>query len=58
MTYACEIADELGLETYLDASEEGRGLYEKFGFKKAVPKLEDGEGSAISVPMVREPVRK
>lgn len=45
----CEIADEAGLEMYLDTSKMGKGLYEKFGF--VVMDCMDGE--AISAPMVR-----
>lgn len=34
MDWGLRITDELGLETWLDASEFGTGLYEKFGFRK------------------------
>ncbi|KAK6529781.1 hypothetical protein TWF281_008940 [Arthrobotrys megalospora] len=47
--YACVIADEMGLEVYLDASDFGIGLYEKFGFS-----MVEGVGNrAVSAPMVR-----
>lgn len=44
-----EIADEAGLETYLDASKMGQSLYEKFGFVAQKQKDE----KAVSTPMVR-----
>lgn len=47
--YLCTLADEMGLEVYLDASDFGMGLYEKFGFRAV-----EGTGNrAVSVPMVR-----
>ncbi|KAK6510913.1 hypothetical protein TWF506_010001 [Arthrobotrys conoides] len=47
--YLCTLADEMGLEVYLDASDFGMGLYEKFGFETV-----EGVGNrAVSVPMVR-----
>ncbi|KAK6354325.1 hypothetical protein TWF730_008732 [Orbilia blumenaviensis] len=49
--YVCAIADDMGLEVYLDASDFGMGLYEKFGFKTV-----EGDGNrAVSAPMVRKP---
>ncbi|KAF3292471.1 hypothetical protein TWF132_005524 [Orbilia oligospora] len=48
--YLCTLADEMGLEVYLDASDFGMGLYENFGFRTV-----EGMGNrAVSAPMVRK----
>lgn len=54
-------ADRLGLVSYLEASEEGRPLYEKFGFKEVDRIVVDLSkwGSPIEATaylMAREPV--
>ncbi|KAF3937590.1 hypothetical protein ABW19_dt0200965 [Dactylella cylindrospora] len=49
--YACDLADEMGLDTYLDASDDGMGLYERFGFLQ-VEGVEINRG--FSAPMVRK----
>ncbi|KAK6334750.1 hypothetical protein TWF718_010198 [Orbilia javanica] len=47
--YLCTLADNMGLEVYLDASDFGMGLYERFGFRTV-----EGMGNrAVSAPMVR-----
>jgi hypothetical protein len=54
-------ADRLGLVSYLEASEDGRPLYEKFGFKE-VDRIDvdlskwDSPITATSYLMIREPV--
>ena len=47
--YGCDIADENGIRAYLEASDKGRPLYERFGFKKLMTRNWDvtkygGEG--------------
>ncbi|KAK1246094.1 hypothetical protein MKX07_005163 [Trichoderma sp. CBMAI-0711] len=54
-------ADRLGLVSYLEASEEGRPLYEKFGFKEVGRVVVDlskwgGTEPATAYLMVREPL--
>ncbi|KAL7936373.1 acyl-CoA N-acyltransferase [Trichoderma chlorosporum] len=54
-------ADRLGLVSYLEASEEGRPLYEKYGFKEVDKIVVDmskwgGPKDAVAYLMVREPV--
>ncbi|KAK6511344.1 hypothetical protein TWF481_000264 [Arthrobotrys musiformis] len=47
--YLCTIADDMKLDVYLDASDFGMGLYEKFRFRTV-----EGTGNkAVSAPMVR-----
>ncbi|KAF3315360.1 hypothetical protein TWF173_003900 [Orbilia oligospora] len=48
--YLCTLADEMGLEVYLDASDFGMGLYKKFGFRT----VERMGNRAVSAPMVRK----
>lgn len=54
-------ADRLGLQSYLEASKEGRPLYEKYGFKEVDRIVVDlskwgGEEDGVAYLMVREPV--
>ncbi|UKZ83089.1 hypothetical protein TrVFT333_010891 [Trichoderma virens FT-333] len=54
-------ADRLGLVSYLEASEEGRPLYEKYGFKEVDRIVVDltkwgGTEDAVAYLMIREPV--
>ncbi|KAL6825582.1 acyl-CoA N-acyltransferase [Trichoderma sp. SZMC 28015] len=54
-------ADRLGLVSYLEASEEGRPLYEKYGFKEVDRIVVDltkwgGTEPAIAYLMLRQPV--
>jgi GNAT superfamily N-acetyltransferase len=54
-------ADRLGLVSYLESSEEGRPLYEKFGFKEVGRIVVDlskwgASTQAKAYQMVREPV--
>ncbi|RDW89701.1 hypothetical protein BP6252_01733 [Coleophoma cylindrospora] len=59
MRWGLERADEAGVETYLEASPEGKAVYERFGFKE-VGRLVVGEewfgeqGEFVEVFMVRE----
>ncbi|KAF3903389.1 hypothetical protein ABW20_dc0108693 [Dactylellina cionopaga] len=47
--YICQLADATAAEVYLDASDSGMGLYERFGFVQA----EEAGNRAASAPMIR-----
>jgi len=42
LKWGLEQADRLGVLTYLEATDEGRGLYEKYGFEKMMRLPFDG----------------
>ncbi|EPS43063.1 hypothetical protein H072_2899 [Dactylellina haptotyla CBS 200.50] len=49
VSYACEIADAMRLEMFVDSSDFGMGLYERFGFVQV-----DGVvNRAVAAPMIR-----
>jgi len=50
LKWACERVDREGIEFYLDASTQGRPLYEKFGF---VAEMEKMDSESKSDPMRR-----
>ncbi len=61
--WGVDLADELGLESYLESSALGKGLYEKFGFECARLHNFDasefgGKGGDIVAIMVRQPRKK
>ncbi len=58
LKYGCDLADEDGVEAYLDSSPAGRGLYEKFGFVKRAEKAIPGGMGYVEWFMVRPAVGK
>lgn len=53
MRFGVEKADEEGLMAYVNSSPEGKGLYERFGFRTV--KTSDFGGGIVSDHMTREP---
>lgn len=54
LTRGGEMADEAGLETYLDGGKLARPLYERFGYEEQ----KYWDEKAVSAPMVRPAKRK
>ncbi|RMJ01506.1 hypothetical protein CDV36_015752 [Fusarium kuroshium] len=55
MRWGCDLADENGVEVYVDASRDGSFLYRKFGF---VEQSLEGEVVPGIIPMARVPASK
>ncbi|RSL51386.1 hypothetical protein CEP52_016557 [Fusarium oligoseptatum] len=55
MKWGCDLADENGVEVYVDASRDGSFLYRKFGF---VEQSLEGEDVPGIIPMARVPASK
>lgn len=50
VAWGCDLADQIGVAAYIDASKEGAVVYEKFGFKDCG----DPNKPQVVLSMVRE----
>ncbi len=55
LEWGCRVADQDGVPVYIDASQAGKPVYERFGFEDRSHVF--GDTGALA-PMVREPVKQ